>query len=47
LRDVTEQAATDLERGLQDSDCRAPHGPDSACPPAPSTGTAKRRVPRR
>lgn len=46
LREVTKQAATDLARGLQDSDCRAPHGPESVCPPAPSTGAVKRRAPR-
>lgn len=32
---VIEQARRDIERGLQDTDCRSDHGEDSACPPWP------------
>ena len=32
---IVRQADEDLARGLQDTDCRVPHGPGSACPPAP------------
>ncbi|MGQ0547986.1 MAG: hypothetical protein ACT4P3_22095 [Betaproteobacteria bacterium] len=42
LREVTRQAEADLERGLQDTECRgAARNPDSPCPPRRS-GPGKR-----
>ncbi len=34
-RSVAEQARDDIERGLEDTDCRSDHGDGSACPPRP------------
>lgn len=34
---VIEQARQDIERGLEDTDCRSDHGEDSSCPPRPKT----------
>jgi hypothetical protein len=34
-RRVAEQARRDIERGLEDTDCRSDHGEGSACPPRP------------
>ncbi|MCL4798770.1 MAG: hypothetical protein KJ025_04230 [Burkholderiales bacterium] len=43
-RRMVGQAKEDLERGLQDTECLAPHGADSPCPPVPEP--APKRPPR-
>jgi hypothetical protein len=47
-RELMEQAKDDLDHGLVDTDCRAPHGSESPCPPMPRVGPKKKtRKPRR